>query len=279
MIIDFHTHVLPPCLKADHSRWVEKDANFAAIYAGEKVQIATADDLIAAMDAAGIDRSVVVSYAWSTPELCREANDYILEAAARYPGRLLAFCTAPSLTDDASLAELTRCALAGARGIGEIRPDLPEADFINSGRMEPLAALLREYGLILLVHASEPVGHVYPGKGAATPGVLYPFIVSFPDIPVVCAHWGGGLPFYALMPEVRTALANCYFDTAASPFLYRPEVYRRAIDLVGADRILFGSDYPVMPPARILKEIDEAELTFAEKDAILAGNARRLLGI
>ncbi len=278
MIIDFHTHVLPPRIKADRSRWVESDANFAAIYAGDKVKIATADDLIAAMDAAGIARSVIVNYSWSTPELCRETNDYILESVARYPQRLTGFGTAPSCTDETSLAELERCARGGARGVGELRPDLAP-DFAAKDRMKPFAALLREHKLILLVHASEPVGHVYPGKGAATPGVLYPFIESFPDIPVVSAHWGGGLPFYALMPEVRAALENCYFDTAASPFLYRPEIYRRVIDLVGAAKILFGSDYPVMPPGRILDEINAAGLTREEKDAVLAGNARRLLGI
>jgi predicted TIM-barrel fold metal-dependent hydrolase len=98
-------------------------------------------------------------------------------------------------------------------------------------------------------------------------------------VPVVCAHWGGGLPFYTLMPEVRQALENVYFDTAISPFLYRPEVYRYVRDLVGADRILFGSDYPVISPSRLLKEIKTVELPEEDRDMILCGNARRLLGI
>ena len=50
---------------------------------------------------------------------------------------------------------------------------------------------------------------------------------------VIAAHWGGGLPFYALMPEVREALENVYFDTAASHLLYDATVYRRVIELVG----------------------------------------------
>jgi predicted TIM-barrel fold metal-dependent hydrolase len=231
------------------------------------------------MDVAEIAAAVIVNYSWSTLELCRETNDCILDAAARYPGRLVAFCASPSLSGEASLAELERCARGGARGVGEIRPDLLAADFTDRDVVEPIAALLRKYKLMLLTHASEPVGHLYPGKGAATPDIIYSLITALPDIPVVCAHWGGGLPFYALMPEVRAALANCYFDTAASPFLYRPEIYRRVVDLVGADKVLFGSDYPVMPPRRILDEIDAAGLTAKEKDAILAGNARRLLGI
>jgi len=139
--------------------------------------------------------------------------------------------------------------------------------------------VLQKHKLILLVHASEPVGHIYPGKGNVTPDILYPFITSFPDLPVVCAHWGGGLPFYSLMPEVREAMENVYFDTAASPFLYRPEIYSQVSQLVGSDRILFGSDYPLMPPSRLLREIESIDLHAEDKRLILSGNARRLLDI
>ena len=145
--------------------------------------------------------------------------------------------------------------------------------------MEPVVEVLRQHRLILLTHASEPVGHIYPGKGSVTPDMLYPFFTYFPDLPIVCAHWGGGLPFYSLMPEVREAMENVYFDTAASPFLYRPEIYSQVSQLVGADRILFGSDYPLMPPSRLLGEIDSVDLPEEARNMILSGNARRLLGI
>jgi predicted TIM-barrel fold metal-dependent hydrolase len=113
----------------------------------------------------------------------------------------------------------------------------------------------------------------------ATPALLYGFISSLGDLPVVCAHWGGGLPFYTLMPEVEKALENVYFDTAISPFLYRPDIYRHVSQLIGADKILFGSDYPVLPASRLLKEIDEIGLPDIDRTAILSGNARRLLNI
>jgi len=145
--------------------------------------------------------------------------------------------------------------------------------------MAPLAKVLKEYNLTLLLHASEPLGHDYPGKGLMFPDILYPFITSFPDLTVVCAHWGGGLPFYALMPEVKKAMANVYFDSAASPFLYTPQVYRQVIQLVGADRVLFGSDYPLLAPGRLLKEIETLDLAGETKALVLAGNALRLLGI
>ena len=279
MIIDFHTHVLSTRIKSDRRRYVKSDAAFAAIYADEKAGIATAEDLIASMDNEGIGFSVIVNYGWSTPELCAETNDYILESVERYPERLAGFCAIPPLPREEAAAEIERCARGGARGVGELRPDTQPLDFTSRVDMQPVVDVMREHNMILLTHASEPVGHSYPGKGDATPDKLYAFITSFPDLPVVCAHWGGGLPFYDLMPEVRRAMENVYFDTAASPFLYRPEIYKIVGNLVGYDRILFGSDYPLMPPSRLLRQIDGIDLPPAAREEILAGNARQLLGI
>ena len=279
MIIDFHAHVMPPRVKQDRRRYVERDESFAAIYSDEKARIATTDELIDSMDRDGVDISVVVNYSWSTHELCVEINDYILESVARFPKRLIGFCTVSSYTEDISLAEIERCAGAGARGIGELRPDSQPLDYTNAVAIEPFVDILRKHRLIVMTHTSDPVGHRYPGKGTATPELLYDFITSLSDLKVVCAHLGGGLPFYALMPEVKTALENVYYDTAASPFLYWPEVYRCVTELAGADRILFGSDYPLMPASRLLAEIETAGLSEAEKAGILAGNARRLLGV
>jgi predicted TIM-barrel fold metal-dependent hydrolase len=130
-----------------------------------------------------------------------------------------------------------------------------------------------------LSHASEPVGHQYAGKGKITPDLLYVLITTYPDITHVLAHWGGGLPFYALMPEVKEVLRTVYFDSAASPFLYVPEVYRRVGELVGADKILFGTDYPLLAQRRLIKEIDSLSLPAETREQILSGNACRLLGI
>lgn len=279
MIIDFHTHALPPAVKHNRGKYLAQDAAFASIYAGDKVKIGTIDDLIASMDRDGVDVSVVVNYSWTTHSLCVETNDYILEAIARYPKRLYGFCAVNSLTDDASLKEIERCAKAGAKGIGELRPDLQPLDFSKKDIIKPFADTVHKHKLMVMTHSSEPVGHIYPGKGAATPGLLLSFISQLPNVPVICAHWGGGLPFYALMPEVRTALEIVYFDTAISPFLYRPDIYRLAAELVGSDRILFGSDFPVIAQHRITDQIKDAEIPEASREEILSGNARRLLGI
>jgi predicted TIM-barrel fold metal-dependent hydrolase len=278
MIIDFHTHVLSPRIKANRHLYAARDPVFALIHADERSRIATAEELIGIMDRDGVDISVIANYGWSTHELCVETNDYIMDAVARYPNRLVGFGAVPPGAAQA-VAEIERCVRGGIKGVGELRPDIQPLDFARKEAMQPLVEVLREHRLILLTHVSEPVGHVYPGKGSFTPDRLYPFLTSFPDLPVVCAHWGGGLPFYTLMPEVREALENVYYDTAASPFLYRPEIYRYVSQLVGADRILFGSDCPLLSPGRLLREIAAADLSEEDRGLILSGNARRLLGL
>ena len=249
------------------------------MYSSPKAKIATAEELIASMDEAGIDISVVLNIGWTTHELCVETNDYILESVARYPKRLIGFGTVQPYSLEAALAEIERCAQGGIRGIGEMRPDRQLLELRDETVMPPFIEAMTKHHLILLTHASEPVGHEYPGKGVITPDILYPLITNFPDLTLVCAHWGGGLPFYALMPEVKRAMDNVFFDTAASPFLYSPQIYNQVIQLVGADKILFGSDYPLLAPSRLLNEIKSLNLPAETERLILSGNAQRLLGI
>ena len=279
MIIDFHTHIFPPQIKKNRSKYVDSDPCFAILYSKKDAKLTTADELIASMDRDGIDISVITNIGWTTHELCVETNDYILDSVARYPQRLVGFCTVQPQSYEAAIAEIERCAEAGIRGVGEMRPDTQLFDLMDGELMEPLIEVLRKYKLPLLIHASEPVGHSYPGKGSITPDMLYPFITSFPDLTIVCAHWGGGLPFYALMPEVKQAMSNVFFDTAASPFLYDSQVYNQVIQLVGADKILFGSDYPLLTQSRLITEIRSLDLPAETESLILSGNAQRLLGI
>jgi len=279
VIIDFHTHVFPPEIKKHRNKYIERDPCFAILYSDPKARIATADELIASMDEAGVDISVILNIGWTTHELCVETNDYIIDAVSRYPQRLVGFGAVQPQSPKAATAEIERCAKAGIKGVGEMRPDIQLFDLCDEMIMNPLAEVLKANQLVLLLHASEPIGHEYPGKGGITPDILYPFITSFPDLTVVCAHWGGGLPFYALMPEVKKAMGNVYFDSAASPFLYTPQVYSQVIQLVGADRVLFGSDYPLLAQSRLLEAIETLDLPEETKNLMLSGNALRLLGI
>jgi len=279
MIIDFHTHVFSPQIKKNRSRYIDSDPCFAILYSNKEAKLATTDELIASMDEYGVDISVILNHGWATHELCVETNNYILESIAHYPKRLIGFGAVQPHSNEAAIAEVERCARGGIKGIGELRPDVQLLDLNDAAVMEPFIEVLRKHKLILHTHASEPVGHQYPGKGSITPDILYPFITSFPDLTIVCAHWGGGLPFYALMPEVKKAMSNVFFDTAASPFLYSPQVYNQVIQLVGSDKILFGSDFPVVGQGRLLKEISSLDLPQETKRLILSGNAQKLLNI
>jgi predicted TIM-barrel fold metal-dependent hydrolase len=279
VIIDFHTHIFSSKVKENRQKYIDIDPCFAVLYSQKNARLVTADELIGSMDRDGVDISVVLNIGWTTQQLCIETNDYIMESIARYPNRLVGFCAVHIRSIESALAEIERCIKGGIRGIGEIRPDLQLLDFRDNEVMQPFVRALKKHGLILLSHTSEPVGHNYPGKGTVTPEILYPFISSYPDLIIVCSHWGGGLPFYALMPEVKKSIGNIFFDTAASPLLYRPQIYSQVIQLVGADRILFGSDYPLLSQKRLLKEIRSLDLSEEMESMILSGNARRLLGI
>jgi predicted TIM-barrel fold metal-dependent hydrolase len=178
--------------------------------------------------------------------------------------------------DETALKEIERCVASGARGLGELRPTDQGYALADSAAAELLTEAARHYDLVMLFHVSEPVGHTYPGKTGLSLEEFYWFLVQHPDIPVVGAHWGGGLPFYALMPEVA-ALTNVYCDTAGSPYLYRSTIYEHGAKLVGAERILFGSDYPLITQVRARREVEETGLDEQAKALILGENARTLL--
>ncbi|TET26170.1 MAG: hypothetical protein E3J67_02295, partial [Dehalococcoidia bacterium] len=136
MIIDFHAHVLPPRIKKNHSKYIDSDPCFAALYSGKDARLATTDELIASMDKCGIDISVIVNIGWTTHELCVETNDYILESVARYPKRLLGFCAVQPNSYPAAVDEIERCAKGGITGEGDMTPDMQLFDFIERKTVE-----------------------------------------------------------------------------------------------------------------------------------------------
>jgi predicted TIM-barrel fold metal-dependent hydrolase len=206
-----------------------------------------------------------------------KTNDYILDSVSRYPTRLVGFCAIQPRAGDAAVAELERCAKAGAKGIGELRSDVQGFDLADKTTMKPLVDAALQHDLIFLTHSSEPVGHEYPGKSSITPDILYSLITTFPKLKLVCAHWGGGLPFYALMPEVAQALTNVFFDTAATVFLYKPEIFQQMSRIIDSDKILFGTDYPLMHQNRVIAQIQSSQLPEEDKSRILGANAQELL--
>ncbi|MBM3135048.1 MAG: amidohydrolase [Chloroflexi bacterium] len=277
MVIDFHTHIFPPEVIARREAYRARDAWFGQLYAHPQARLATAEDLLAAMDGAGVARAVTCGFAWADAGLCRAANDYVLDAARRYPDRLIPFAVVQPRDSAEAEREIARAVAQGARGIGELMPDGQGYRLDDLALLQPLAEAASAHGLPLLTHTSEPLGHHYPGKGATTPDQVVRLAAAFPNLIIVCAHWGGGLPFYELLPEVAEVLQNVYYDTAASTYIYRSAIFPLAAQAAGAAKILWGSDYPLLNQRRFLAQVRASGLDDSALAAILGENARRLL--
>jgi predicted TIM-barrel fold metal-dependent hydrolase len=278
MIIDSHTHIFDRDVVQNRERYCAADSCFELLYSHPKARLLCAEDLIGSMDQRGIARSAILNIGWINHETCVRTNDHILDAVAKYPTRLIAFCSVQPLLREQAINEMERCFSCGAVGVGELRPDVQGYDLCDADLMRPFVESMIKHGKTLILHASEPVGHEYAGKGSLTPAVLYRFIKGNTNLRVILAHFGGGLGFYELMPEVSADLRNTYYDTAAAPFLYQPQIYPTLVSIVGSDRLLFGSDWPLMDQERVLDHIRSGGLDPKDMDNIIGANAARLFG-
>jgi predicted TIM-barrel fold metal-dependent hydrolase len=277
MVIDGHTHIFSRKVRQNRQRYCEKDPAFRRIYGSEKAKMVGPQALVDEMDRAGVDRAVICGFPWQNHELCVRENDAIMEAVTRFPTRLIGFACVYPAEPERAVDEIGRCVREGLRGVGELgfyNRGMTEQDRI---RMAPICRAVGTMKIPLLFHANETVGHDYPGKGETDLSEIYRFVCSFPDVRIILAHWGGGLVFYELMPSVAQVTRHVYYDTAATPFLYRDDIYRLAIEIIGSERIVFGSDYPLISPERAIREIREAGLESGTADKILGGNMSRLL--
>jgi hypothetical protein len=276
MIVDSHVHILPASMRDARDELARLDPWFDVCHRGGRA-ILTAEELLSTMDATGIDRSVCFGWPFADPAHCAEVNDHMLAVQRAHPDRLTC-CATVSPSRPGAVEELRRCAGSGLRGVGELNADAQDFD-LDGPVIDTVGAACVDLGIPMVLHCSEPVGHEYPGKGTATPGRVAGFAMRNPDLRLVCAHLGGGLPFYAHMPEVAALCRRLWFDTAAGPFLYAPTAYRAVADLCGADRLLFGSDHPLLPARRYIDAFAQAELTVAERALVMGGNAVQLFDL
>lgn len=279
MRIDVHTHVFPGEIVSERERFFANEPVFRLLYDSPKARLTTAEGLLEVMDRDGVDRAVVFGFPWVQPDLAMRHNDVVLEAAVRHAPRLIPFgCVSPLARG--AIREAERCLENGARGLGE----LAIYESCDPGQAldvyGALAACCRSCGSMLLVHANEAVGHQYPGKAPFGLEFYYELVRRAAGIPLILAHWGGGLCFYELLKrEAPEVLASVYYDTAASPFVYQSSIYRVLARALPAGKILYGSDYPLLPPSRYWREMEEAGLTPEEQEAIGGWNAARLFGL
>src|SRR5215472_13747494 len=188
MIIDFHTHVFPPEVVDRRHAFITRDAWLEELYGSPKAKMATADDLVAAMDADGVDLAVTFPFGWSDEGLAEECNSYVIEAMRRYPRRIIGLAAVQPRAGARAIAELERCARAGMPGFGELMPHGQGYRLSDTPLLAPLVEAALDLGMFALTHTSEPVGHLYPGKGDVTPDELQSFVLAFPTLRVVAAH-------------------------------------------------------------------------------------------
>lgn len=236
-----------------------------------------AEDLILSMDEANILKSVVCGFPWENLELLSLHNQYLLESASHYPDRLIVFILLPLTNLEWSERELDWAVQHGAKGVGEIAFYDREMTDQDLETMAPIFRKMEQRNIPVLLHTNEPLGHFYPGKGKTSLEIFYQFALLFPSLKILLAHWGGGLPFYELMPEVSKAFKNVYYDTAASPFLYSKKIYGIAKEVVGVEKIIFGSDFPLIGPRRYFRELEESGLSPEDREKILGLNFLKFL--
>lgn len=286
-VCDAHVHCYPPEVIADPVEWArrQKEPYWQRLVTEGPQGWADPEQLIRQMDTDGIETVLLQAWYWENPETARRQNDWHAEWIDRYPGRLMA-CAAihPGFGDPT--AALNDAEAWGACAIGECLPQIQSPKGWQHPAWGEIVTVTTAKNWPLCLHVTEPVGHSYPGRLETPLMELVAIFERFPEQKWLCAHWGGGLPFYALNRRVGKALRNVWFDSAASPLLYGHQVWRVVIDLVGADKILFGSDFPLrLYPrqerepgwARLLTEFHQSGLTVEERQAIAGKTLKTLV--
>ena len=277
MKIDFHVHITPPDIIANREKYAKREPYFALLADSKHNKFATAEEVVSAIERDGIvDRAVVFGFAFRDLGLCRYVNDYVIEKTRQFPEKLTGFLVVPPGGRETA-KEIERCFNAGLKGVGELFPEGQRLALEDPKKTRPITDACKELALPLLLHANEPVGHYYPGKTSVPLKHLETFVTNNPDLKIILAHFGGGIFLYEAMNEIKEKFRNVYYDTAAVPFLYDSRIYRAAKALRLCEKILFGTDFPLLSPSRYLPALEESGLSDDEKQQILGTNAQRLL--
>jgi len=292
-IIDSHVHFYPEEVSEDPVRWGTEHGetwwtSCVAPVGRKSIQgWATSAVLLRDMDRAGIEKCVLLGWYWQNQETCDLQNGWFSSLIKAHRERLLAFATVQPKGKQAALNSLERALDAGFCGIGELFPQAQEFAYDDPYFVRVLQ-IADERCLPVTLHVTDPV---VPTTAVIKPTPLEDFVElakDFPTLKLILAHWGGGLPFYELNPRLQEILRNVSYDCAASALLYDKRVFRQVIDLVGADRVLYGSDYPLLlypreqrvPEfKRFLNDVVAAGLTSEEQEKVLGKNLLRLVNV
>ena len=259
-IIDFHTHIYPDKIA---QRATVAIGNF---YNLQMERVGSLDTLLESMEKTHIDRCVVHSVATSAQQVER-INDFIKAEVDAHSDKLLGFGTMHQDYEN-KIEEARRIMDMGLKGI-KLHPDTQMFN-VDDERMYELYDFIQGK-LPLLLHCGD---YRYD---FSHPRRVQNICKMFPDLQVIGAHFGG----WSVWEEAYDYLkdTNCMLDTSSSSALTGPELFERLIKAYGADRLLFGTDFPMWDAEEELKRFMNVRISEEEREKILLRNAEKILNI
>ncbi len=294
-IIDSHIHLYPPEATVDPSGWAKKRGEFywpslVMPKLGRRSSQGWVDlnRLLRDMDEAGVEKAVLLGWYWENHETCVNQNRFYGKCIQAHADRLMAFAAiCPSSGAELSLTELEWSRDNGFIGVGELCPYVQGGSF-DDRDWGAVFTWAMENEFIVNLHVSEPVGRNYPGKVETPLLDFQKMIEKFSELKFILAHLGGGLALYEANWAIRKTFKNVFYDTAASPLIYRRNVFGAVALSAGPDKMLFGSDYPLIlyPKTesepnlkRFVGEVKSSGLSQLEIAKLLRTNAEKVFGI
>lgn len=267
MIIDAHAHIFP-------DKIAEKAAaGISEFYAGMTMDSGgTLGELLRKGNEAGVDRFLVQSVA-TVPQQVTAINDYIAGCVKNHPDKLIGFgAMHPDLPD--IQGETERLISLGLRGI-KLHSDF-QSFAIDDERAFPIYEAA-EGRLPILFHCGDP------RSDFSSPERLMRVIKRFPRLTVIGAHFAGWTVWdksAELLGDYIRENPECgvYTDCSSSLYAMRPEHAAELIRKFGADRVMWGTDYPMWNPKEELERFDKVPLTERERELVLGKTALKLLG-
>lgn len=259
MIIDFHAHIYPEKIASRATQAISTFYENAPMsWQG------TTDELIATGKKAGVSKYVVHSAATS-PAQVDVINNFIIKECQKHP-EFIPFGTMHQDYENYA-EELERIHSLGCKGI-KLHPDFQKFA-VDDPKMDRIYEKVQELNMAILFHAGDCRFDFSGPKRFAN------LIEKHPDLKVIAAHFGG----YSEWEESMHHLVGkkIYFDTSSTFWKLPVEKAREMVLAHGYEKFLFGSDFPMWDFSGELKKIDELNLKPEEKEAILYGNAQKLL--
>jgi len=278
MIIDFHTHIFSPDIVKNRKLYFS-DSHFFLLNENFKSKIIDAKELYNSMIQNNVNHSVVMGFPWLDEDIAFQQNKYFSEMGKLYKNKIFPFGIVPIHNKKPIKDIVKEIYDLGLYGIGEIAFyengfSNKEADFLNE-----ILENAKIYDLPVNIHINEPIGHNYNGKYSPNFELLYKIIKQNSQNKIILSHFGGGIFIYELMPEVKNEFKNVFYDIAATPFLFDKKIYQNAVDIIGSEKILFGTDFPLLKPDRYIKEINDSIISTNDKNNIFFKNGLNILNI